>query len=484
MTAILQDHPLHPAIAPRGIAWFGASNRYTAMGTNMLASLQAMGFEGAVYPVHPGDKTVLGLRAYEAVADLPCVPDLAVLVLPTPIVAETLEACGRKGIPTAVIVSGGFGEAGDEGKKEQERLTAIAKKYGMRFIGPNCLGVINSHHRFNMTFLPCEARPGFIGMVSQSGSFITQMFDYLQGFGLGFSTGISVGNEADVDLVDGLTYLAACPHTRVIALYVEAIRRGPEFIEAARAIAPQKPIVAYYVGGSETGRKAGLSHTGALAGPDRLYDGVFRQAGIIRASSIEEMFDFCWALGTTPLPEGNRITIQTHSGGPGAVAADTLGRCGLELADLSPVTVEKLSPLVPHTGSIGNPVDLTFSKNPLDFFDKIPAILLQEPQSDGQLIYFLSNRQAAKRVFESMGVATDQSEEEVLRYMHKQAETMAATIRDSGKPVIGFSFLRRDNGFVRHLQDLGIAVIPGPERAARAMAALYRYRQFRDKLAG
>jgi acetyl-CoA synthetase (ADP-forming) len=210
---------------------------------------------------------------------------------------------------------------------------------------------------------------------------------------------------------------------------------------------------------------------------------VFNQAGIIRARSIEEMFDFCWALGTTPLPRGCRMTIQTHSGGPGAVAADTIGRCGLELAVLSPATIEKLSPLVPHTGSIGNPVDLTFSKTPLDFFDKIPAILLQEPGSDGQLIYFLSNRQAAKRVFESMGVAADQSEEEVLRYMHKQAETMAATIRDSDKPVIGFSFLRRDNAFIRRLQDLGVAVIPGPERAARAMAALCRYRQIRKKLA-
>jgi acetyl-CoA synthetase (ADP-forming) len=152
----------------------------------------------------------------------------------------------------------GFGEAGHEGKKEQERLKAIAEKYGMRFVGPNCLGVINTHHRLNMTFLPCEGNPGFIGMASQSGSFITQMFDYLQGLGLGFSTGISVGNEADVDLVDGLTYLAACPHTKVIALYVEAIRRGRAFIDAARRIAPEKPVVAYYVGGPKQAARRGF----------------------------------------------------------------------------------------------------------------------------------------------------------------------------------------------------------------------------------
>jgi acetyl-CoA synthetase (ADP-forming) len=205
-------------------------------------------------------------------------------------------------------------------------------------------------------------------MASQSGSFITQMFDYLgTRFGQGFSTGFSLGNEADIDMADCIRYLGACPHTRAIALYIESIRRGRAFIEAAREVSAIKPIVAYYVGGSETGKKACLSHTGSLAGPDRLYDGVFKQSGIIRARSVEEMFDFCYALGSCPLPKGNRAVIQTHSGGPGAAAADACGRSGIELPALSPATLEKLGSYVPHTGSVNNPVDLTFTKTRLIF---------------------------------------------------------------------------------------------------------------------
>ena len=195
-------------------------------------------------------------------------------MLPTRLVPETLEACGKKGITQAIVVSGGFKEVGGEGIALEKKICAIADKYGIRFVGPNCIGVVNPHHRFNATYFPYQQAPGFIGMASQSGSFVTQMFDYLANSGLGYAAGISVGNEANVDLVDCLEYLGACPHTRVISLYIETIRRGRAFIDMARSIVPHKPIVAYYVGGSEGGKKATFSHTGALSGPDRLYDGV------------------------------------------------------------------------------------------------------------------------------------------------------------------------------------------------------------------
>ena len=221
-----------------------------------FSSLKSLGFEGQIYPIHLKEKQVLGLKAYPSVLELPAVPDLAVMVLPTAVVPQVMEECGRQGIRHAIVVSGGFNEVGGAGVELEKKLNAIADRYGILFLGPNCLGVANPHHKFNVTFLPFNGRAGFIGLASQSGSFITQMFGYLNRLGLGFSTGISVGNEARVDIVDCMEYLAACPHTKVIALYIESIRRGREFIELARSIVPSKPIVAFYAGGSEADRKS------------------------------------------------------------------------------------------------------------------------------------------------------------------------------------------------------------------------------------
>ena len=482
MTADIQDNPLYKIANPGSIALFGASNNPSAMGTSILNSIRALGFEGALYPVHPKETTVQNLAAFPSVADLPSIPDLAVLVLPTQIVADTLDACGRKGIHNAIVVSGGFTEVGKEGIRLQKELAAVAKRHDIRFLGPNCIGVVNPHHHLNSTFLPYDNDPGFIGMASQSGSFITQMFDYLGRFGLGFSTGFSVGNEADIDIVDCLQYLAQCPHTRVIALYIESIRRGREFIAAARAIVPHKPIVAFYVGGSDEGRRAGFSHTGALAGPDRLYSGIFRQAGIIRANSISELFDFCWVLGACPVPAGNAIIIQTHSGGPGAVAADACGRTGLKLPKIDVDTLARLKPFVPHTGSCGNPIDLTFSRNPLDYYQKIPEILLESSNCDGVLAYFLVPSKTVKQSLELMGVAPDQVETETGKLVDGLAQAVSQLPAKHVKPLIGFSFRNRNDLFTRTLQNSGLPVLPDPGRAARAMAALVTYRQLRAKI--
>jgi acetyl-CoA synthetase (ADP-forming) len=360
----------------------------------------------------------------------------------------------------------------------------MAQHYGIRFLGPNCLGVTNSHHKLNTTFLPYTADPGFIGFASQSGSFLTQIFDYLAVFGLGFSTAISVGNEANIDLVDCLDYLALCPHTKVIGLYIEGLTRGRAFIEVARRIVPHKPIVAYYVGGSEAGKRAGLSHTGALAGPDRLYDGVFNQSGIIRANSMTELFDFCWVLGTCPPPPGNRLIIQTHSGGPGATAADACGRAGLNLTKFSQETIKKVSPFVPHTGSLNNPVDITFSKNPLDFFDGIPKTLLADQQADGLLIYLMLPDHHVKRGFLQMGIPEDQIEDSLNQMVKTISQTIMGLPKIHQKPVIGFSYRAQVDRLIQFLQRKGFPVLPSPERAARAMAALVRYQALRRRNKG
>jgi len=481
MLKSIKESPLYPIINPKSIAFFGASNRFSSMGTNQLSSLQSLGFEGPIYPIHPQEERVLDLPAYRSVLDLPEVPDLAVMVLPTPIVSQAMEECGRKGIKHAIVVSGGFKEVGGEGVELQKKLQTTADRYGICFLGPNCLGVANPRHKFNVTFLPFEGHPGFIGLASQSGSLITQMFGYLKRCGLGFSSGISVGNEARVDIVDCMEYLAVCPHTKVIALYIESIRRGRAFIEIARRIVPHKPVVAFYAGGSEAGQRAGFSHTGALAGPDPLYDGVFRQSGVIRAHSITELFDFCWVLGSCLRPKGKRVIIQTHSGGPGAAAADACSRTGLELPTFSKQTLAKLAALVPHTGSVNNPVDLTFSRNPMDYFAEIPDVLLGESQADGLLVYFLTPRQIIRRAMESMAIAPDQIPKLTDKLFNDQAGSLANLIKKHQKPIVGFTFQSHANGFIQKLLAYGLPVFPSPERAARAMAALVNYRRILDR---
>ncbi|MBN1615086.1 MAG: CoA-binding protein [Deltaproteobacteria bacterium] len=480
MTRSIAENPLYAIANPRSVAFLGASNKQTTMGTIQFMSMKELGYEGPVYPIHPSEKEVLGYRAYRSVADLPEVPDLAIIVLPTPIVSRSIEECGRKGIKRAVIISGGFKEVGEEGARLEEELRRIADAYGIRFVGPNCLGVVNPHHKFNPTPLPYEGAPGFIGMASQSGSFVTQMFDYLRPMGLGFSTAFSVGNEANIDIVDCMEYFGMCDKTKVIALYIEGIRRGEAFMEAARSIVPQKPIVALYVGGTETGRKAGFSHTGALAGPDELYEGIFRQSGVIRAASIIELFDFCWILGSLPAPKGRGVVIETHSGGPGANAADAAGRAGLELPALSEKTREKLRSSFPPTASISNPVDMTFSRNHQDLFTIIPQAILEDENADILLMYFLAQGRMMMRQMKAMGFSEEEAARTISQMIETQAESLIHLMKASGKPVVGYSYRFTDDPLQQRLIAAGIPVFPGPERAVAAIRALAAYHETKN----
>lgn len=475
----LENSPLYRIMHPGSIAFWGASNNPMGMGSGQLSSLLHLGFEGAVYPIHPREKQVMGLRAYQSIADVPATADLAVFVLPTQIVPDILEECGKAGVKRAIVVSAGFGEMGDGGRALQQRLTEIAREYDICYIGPNCIGVVNPYVKLNTTFFRYTATPGFIGMASQSGSFVTQMFDYLSTFGLGFSQAFSVGNEAMTDITDCLEYLGQCPHTKVIALYIESIRRGRDFFRVAGEVSKRKPIVAYYIGGSEAGRRAALSHTGALAGPDAVYEGIFKQCGIIRASTVEELFDFCHVLGSQPLPNSNRIAVLTHSGGPGASAADAADRSGLKLAQFSETTVEALSRIVPHTASLANPVDLTYNRNPNDYSETMPTILLQDDGVDCLWMYLLI---PAQRVYQSIkGTGKSPEEAGVLArlFIESQASAIAQLALASGKPVVGSSFLPRSESFIQMLQEKGVPVLPSPERGVKALAALAKYAQWK-----
>ncbi|MBN1381301.1 MAG: CoA-binding protein [Deltaproteobacteria bacterium] len=477
----INDSPLFPIANPRSIAFFGASNKMTTMGTIQMMSMKELDYQGRVYPIHRTEKEVLGYKAYQSVADLPEVPDLAIIVLPTGIVSQTMDECGRKGIKQAIVISGGFKEVGPEGAVLEEELKKTAAAYGIRFIGPNCIGVANPHLKLNPTPLPYEGDPGYIGMVSQSGSFVTQMFGYLHPMGLGFSAAFSVGNEASIDMVDCMEYFALCEKTKVIAMYIEGIRRGAAFIEMARSIVPKKPIVALYIGGTETGRKAGFSHTGAMAGPDDLYEGIFRQSGVIRAASITELFDFCWTLGNLPAPKGRNVVIETHSGGPGANAADAMGRAGLALPDLSTATQEKLRPFFPPTASISNPVDMTFSRNGQDLFSVIPETILTDEKAHNLMMYILPQGRMMMRQLSAMGLSGDEAAKEIVKMIDQQAESVIGLLKTSGKPIVCYTYGNRNDPLQQKLIAGGVPVFSSPERAAAAINALITYYENRLK---
>jgi acetate---CoA ligase (ADP-forming) subunit alpha len=477
----IEESPLYRIANARSIAYYGASNRVETMGSMVLTSILDAGFEGEIYPIHPKEKEVQGIKAYAEPGDLPEIPDLVIMVLPTGIVCQALEKCGKSGIKHAIVVSGGFKEVGGEGIELERQLLDISKKYGIRIVGPNCLGIVNNHHKLNSTPMFIEGPPGYIGLISQSGSFVAQTFNYLATQGLGFSTAISVGNETDIDMVDCLEYLAECPHTKVIALYIEGIKRGRAFIEAAKKVSTHKPIVAFYVGGSEAGRKAAFSHTGSLSGPDQLYDAAFRQAGIIRVHTVVELFDCCWTLGSLPKSKGRNVVIQTHSGGPGASAADACSRSGLVLPTLSDETLEALKPILPHTASSSNPVDLTFTQDQSSFFKDVPGVLMKDKSLDYLLVYLLAPEFSVKKRLMSMGMSDIEVDEMMKDMAGKAAHKLRKLVDSSGKPIVCFTYHDPHNFMIKQMIENGIPVFQDASRAVRAIKAVADYSEMNLK---
>jgi len=269
----------------------------------------------------------------------------------------------------------------------EEKINAVAKQYGMRFVGPNCLGIINSEISLNTTVAPFTTGPGLLGFASQSGTYVTQILPYLRKKGIRFSKAISLGNEANINMVDALEYLGEDEQTRAIILYIEGIRDGRRFVEAARRITRHKPVVAQYVGGSAAGARAGSSHTGAMAGPDFLYDGIFRQAGVIRVRTIEDLYAHGWALATQPPLRGRRVGIVTNSGGPGTAIAYTCDQEGLEVPRFSQRLQQEIRPLIEPHASAANPVDLTFDLSMEKLAVTLPEMIMKSGEVDAIVLH-------------------------------------------------------------------------------------------------
>jgi acetate---CoA ligase (ADP-forming) len=474
--SILENNPLQLMLNPRSIATVGAGNNPLKMGAIQALSIVKDGYPGKFYPLHPTEKEVFGYRAYRTAYDLPEPPDLVMFVLPAPLVVKIMEDFGKIGTKRAIVITAGFRETGSEGELLEEQLKEVAARYGIRFLGPNCMGIINSALPLNVTVCPLSGEPGLLGIASQSGTYITQTLPYLQDKGIRLAKAISVGNEGDLDLTDALAYLGADQQSRAVALYIEGLKDAGRFLEVARRVTAVKPVVAQYVGGSDAGARAGSSHTGALAGPDYLYDGLFKQAGIIRVSTVEELYYHGWMLASQPPLKGKRIGVLTNSGGPGTAISHTCNAGGLDVPPFSEKLQQEIRKHLPAHGAVGNPVDLTFHMDAEVISVTLPDLLLKSKEIDGLVIHGLMGTGFLKAIYPHVAELFGGMDAGEFVSQFERDLTEALSIPDRyGLPVVVSSFFGREDNFTSAYRDRGIPVFDGPEKAAKAMLALYRY---------
>lgn len=477
----MTHNPLNEIMNARSIAFYGASNNLSKMGSSQLVTLICNGYRGRIYPIHPSEHSVFGLPTYKKISDIGEPVDCAVIVLPTKLVPGVIEELGNAGVSRAVIVTAGFREVGSADLQLQ--LDRAAQKAGVRYVGPNCIGVANLRENYNITVFPFEGEPGQIGMLSHSGTFVTHVMPYLHARKLNYAEAISLGNEGDLDIVDGLDYMAGRESITAITCYIETVRRGREFIDKAGEVSKIKPIVALYASGTEAGARATASHTAAMASSEGIMDGVFRQTGIIRARSLEEMFDFSCVLSRCSLPAGKRIGILTNSGGPGALMADTVSRLGLELPLFSEKLQDSISEFSPHTASLSNPVDFTFINNWEAFFSRVPRIIAESGEVDVLLFYGLFGVETFLHYRDNPAVAPA-LDRALIEATMGLGNALKVKIGDALAalpiPVICSTFLDFNEPLIAHLVGRGIPFLPTPERAARAAGALCRYASWRS----
>ncbi len=377
---------LAPFFAPNGVAVIGASRDPDKLGYGVMRNLTEAGggYRGPIYPVNPKGGEVLGLRCYTDIADVPDPVELAILIIPAALVPDAIERCGRRGLKAAVVISGGFREIGPAGAARERDMVARARRYGMRIIGPNGIGVIDTATPLNTTFVPGMPRPGHIAFVSQSGALCGSIIDWTIGMSIGFSRLLSIGNEADINETDLLSFLAADANSRVIALYLEDIMGGPAFVPTLQEAAMTKPVLVLKTGRTVSGQVATASHTGALAGVHAAFRAACRQFGVIEVERVQTLFNGALALAYQPLPAGNRIAILTNAGGPAAVAADAFEAAGLRLARTGPQTQAALRPHLHPDAQLSGPVDMLGGAEATHYRLALEAVLA-DPNVDGVL---------------------------------------------------------------------------------------------------
>jgi acetyltransferase len=447
---------------PASVAVIGASTDPAKLGYSVLENLVVGGYvkEGKVFPINPKADEILGLRAYPSVMDVPEPIELAVIVIPYKFVPSTLKQCGEKGIPSVIVITAGFREAGVEGLERERELVEIAKEYNIRLIGPNCLGVIDTFTPLNASFAAGTPPSGPMSFMSQSGALGTAILDWAQAGRLGLSKFVSLGNKADVSEIDLLQNWSEDSNTKVILMYAEGLPKGEDFISTAREVSRIKPVVAIKSGVTQSGSRAVSSHTGSLAGSEQAYQAAFRQAGVIRAESMMELFDIALALGYQPLLEDDRIAIVTNAGGPGILATDALERSGMSLARLTPETTLALKEFLPEAASSANPVDVLGDAR-ADRYKFAIEKVAEDPNVDGLMV-----------------VLTPQAMTEI----EETARAVSAVAQNSQKPVFAcFMGEASIAEAVNIMMENGVPNYSFPERAALAFKSMSDYRHIQTR---
>jgi acetyltransferase len=381
----MSEHYLSALFEPSSVVVVGATERAGAVGRVLIENMAAARFEGDLYAVNPRHRKVLGVACYPAIDSLPKPVDLAVVATRAPAVPGVIEACGLAGIRFAVVITAGFSETGPEGAQLERAVIANARKYGVRLIGPNCLGIMRPRIGLNATFGRGNAKPGSLGVISQSGAVCTAMLDWARPNGIGFSSVVSLGGSADIDFGEIVDYLATDPHTEHILLYIEGIRDARRFVSALRAAARAKPVIVMKSGRHPTGVRAAVSHTGAMVGADDVFDAALKRTGAVRVTTIAQHVAAAHALSSRVRPRGRRLAIVTNGGGPGVLAADRAADLDVPLAELGPGTVDALRKALPSNWSHGNPIDLIGDADAARYSAAVNACLA-DPQVDGVLV--------------------------------------------------------------------------------------------------
>ena len=468
-------HELDAIFKPQSVAVIGASATPGKVGHDIFVNILQGGYTGTLYPVNPNAQSISCVKAYPSLKAIPDQVDLAMIILPPRLALEAIKDAAESGVKGIVIVSAGFREVGDQGAAIENQIISICKEDGIRVVGPNCLGVINPLPEIwlNASFSARMPASGKISFISQSGALCTAVLDFAADRDFGFSKFISIGNKADVDELDLLRYLHADPHTEVIMIYLEELRRGFEFIETVKEITSgyrRTPVLVIKSGRTLAGAQAAASHTGALAGSEAVYDAIFKQSGIIRAESIHELFDFASAFAykeesalgklRRKVPLGNRVAIITNAGGPGIVATDMTVSSGLQLARFKPETIETLASHLPETANLNNPVDVIGDASQ-DRYENALSTVIKDENVDGALV-----------------ILTPQSMTNALG----TAEAIVRVARGSQKPILcSFMGIIDVSAGVKYLQEHGYPVYNFPENAAKAFGTLYKYSQWLNR---
>ena len=461
-------NPLDPLLKPQSIAVVGASRRLGSIGREILHQLIEFEYRGTLFPVNPNADFVHSMKAYPSVSSIPDPVDLAIVVVPREAVAAVVEDCGKKGVKGLVVITAGFSETGEEGRRMEAKLVERIRNYGMRMIGPNCMGLINTDPAVHMdsTFAPTLPMTGRIAFMSQSGALGFAILNIAKQLDIGFSYFVSLGNRTDVSSNDMLLYWEDDPNTDLILMYLESFGNTKRFMHIARRISKRKPILAVKSGRTEAGARAASSHTGALSarqGLDLAAGALLEQSGVIRVNTVEELFDLALGFSKNPLPRGNRLAILTNAGGPAIMATDRAVSLGLQLATLSEKSRQELRRLVPSEAVVQNPVDMT-GKSDRSRYDACAKILLEDESVDSLLVVYVP-----VMMIDGMDIVAGLEE---LR-------------RKYDKPVFGV-FMATDEFFQelneKHASHMAIYLFP--ESAVQALAALDRYRQWREKPIG